>query len=59
LLLSLQAMSRSLGAMIQDVSTSGDAIALASRNANGNQDLSQRTEITPAICSRPPVPCCS
>ncbi|MBV7418209.1 MULTISPECIES: methyl-accepting chemotaxis protein [Comamonas] len=47
LLLSLQAMSRSLGAMIQDVSTSGDAIALASAEiANGNQDLSQRTEIT-------------
>ena len=47
LLLSLQAMNQSLGTMIQDVSVSGDAIALASAEiASGNQDLSQRTEIT-------------
>jgi methyl-accepting chemotaxis protein len=47
LLLSLQAMSQSLGGMIQDVRTSGDAIAQASVEiASGNQDLSQRTELT-------------
>jgi methyl-accepting chemotaxis protein len=47
LLLSLQAMSQSLGGMIQDVRTSGDAIAQASAEiASGNQDLSQRTELT-------------
>ncbi len=47
LLHSLQAMSSSLGHMLVEVRDSGDAIALASAEiAGGNQDLSQRTELT-------------
>ncbi|VUZ23638.1 Uncharacterised protein [uncultured Comamonas sp.] len=47
LLQSLQAMSGSLGQMLVEVRDSGDAIALASAEiAGGNQDLSQRTELT-------------
>ncbi|WP_313074604.1 methyl-accepting chemotaxis protein [Melaminivora sp.] len=47
LLQSLQAMSASLGAMIEEVRDSGDTIAAASAEiAGGNQDLSQRTEQT-------------
>jgi methyl-accepting chemotaxis protein len=44
---SLQSMRQSLAAMMHDVRQSGDAIDLASHEiAHGNQDLSQRTEIT-------------
>jgi methyl-accepting chemotaxis protein len=47
LLQSLQRMSLSLSSMMNDVRQSGDAISLASSEiASGNQDLSQRTEIT-------------
>ncbi len=47
LLLSLQHMRQSLSRMIEDVRHSGEAIHLASDEiASGNQDLSQRTEIT-------------
>ncbi len=47
LLQSLQRMSQSLSCMMNDVRQSGDAISLASSEiASGNQDLSQRTEIT-------------
>ena len=47
LLQSLQRMSQSLSGMIADVRQSGDAITFASSEiASGNQDLSQRTEIT-------------
>ena len=47
LLQSLERMSHSLSAMIDDVRDSGDAITVASGEiASGNQDLSQRTEVT-------------
>ncbi|WP_302554193.1 methyl-accepting chemotaxis protein [Comamonas kerstersii] len=47
LLQSLQHMRQSLSRMIEDVRHSGEAIHLASDEiASGNQDLSQRTEIT-------------
>jgi len=47
LLQSLQAMSGSLGQMLVEVRDSGDTIAQASAEiAGGNQDLSQRTELT-------------
>ena len=47
LLQSLQRMSQSLSGMMHDVRKSGDAINVASSEiASGNQDLSERTEIT-------------